>query len=169
MDFSEQNHRRENEMILCTECYIQKDNKTLMMHRVKKENDVNKDKWIGLGGKFEGNESPEECLLREVKEEAGVTLTDYKLMGVITFATVSELEEDYYIFLYTANTYEGEIGQCDEGELEWIDNDKITSLNLWKGDKLFWGWIFEGKPFFSAKFIYDGDKLISHDVHFYLQ
>lgn len=154
-------------MILCTECYIQKDNKTLMLHRTKKEKDINKGKWIGLGGKFEHNESPEECLLREVREEAGVELTEYKLRGVITFATTNEAEDTFYIFLYTASAYNGSIKKCDEGDLAWIENDAITSLNLWEGDRFFWKWLFESKPFFSAKFLYDADKLITHEVQFY--
>jgi len=139
-----------------------------MLLRNKKENDINKNKYIGLGGKFEPGESPEECLVREVKEEAGVTLNEYKLRGIVTFSTTDgDPKNMFYIFIYTASSYTGEIGSCDEGELHWIDNDKILSLNLWEGDRLFWRWILEDKPFFSAKFVYDGDTLVNNEVVFY--
>ncbi len=154
-------------MLLCTECYIQKESKTLMLYRNKKEKDINKNKWIGLGGKFEPGESPEECLVREIKEEAGVTLTGYRLRGMITFVTMDEESEPIYIFIYTADSYEGTIGSCDEGELQWIDTDKIEELELWEGDRLFWPWIKSEKGFFSAKFVYRGDKLIEHQVEFH--
>ena len=155
-------------MTLCTECYIQKDGKTLMLHRTKKKNDINEGKWIGLGGKFEPFESPEECLLREVYEEAGVTLTEFKLRGVVTFSTVEkDPTNSFCIFIFTASNYTGEIGECNEGELSWIDNDKILDLNLWEGDRLFWSWLLEDKPFFSANFVYDKDKLVKNDVIFY--
>ena len=155
-------------MILATECYIQKDGKTLMLHRNKKENDINKNKWIGLGGKFEAGESPKECVVREVKEEAGVTLTEFKLRGLVTFNTTSGNPHHlYYIFIYTASEYEGEIGHCDEGELKWIDNDKILDLELWQGDRLFWGWLLSDAGFFSANFVYDGDDLVKSDVIFH--
>jgi len=155
-------------MFLCAECYIQKDNKTLMLYRNKKENDINKNKWIGLGGKFEPGESPEECLIREVKEEAGVELTKFKLRGFITFNDITKsLDNLYYIFIYTASEYTGEIGPCNEGELKWIDNDKILDLELWEGDRIFWGWLLNDNRFFSASFIYELDKLIKNDVIFY--
>jgi len=155
-------------MVLCSDCYIQKDGKTLMLHRNKKKNDINEGKWIGLGGKFEPGESPEECLVREVKEEAGVTLTEFKLRGIVTFSTVDNDPKNlFYIFIYTASDYLGEIGACDEGELHWIDDNKILDLNLWAGDRLFWNWILEDKPFFSARFVYDGDVLVRDDVVFY--
>ena len=155
-------------MVLCSDCYIQKDGKTLMLLRNKKKNDINENKWIGLGGKFEQGESPEECLVREVKEESGVTLTEFKLRGIVTFSTLDgDPNNLFYIFIYTASDYIGEIGACDEGELHWIDNDKILDLNLWSGDRLFWSWILEDRPFFSAKFVYDGDELVRDDVVFY--
>ena len=154
-------------MILCTECYIQKDGKTLMLHRNKKDNDINQGKWIGLGGKFESGESPKECLLREVKEEAGVTLLDFDLRGVITFITSDKEVEPMYIFIFTASEYSGEIGQCKEGTLKWIDTDKIFDLNLWEGDRLFWEWMLTDKGFFMAKFVYHQDKLVEHEVNFY--
>ena len=154
-------------MTLCTECYIQKENKTLMLYRNKKKDDINQGKWIGLGGKFELGESPEECLLREVKEEVGVSLTDFTLRGILTFQIVEQADEPIYIFIYTASDYEGEIKECSEGTLEWIDNDKILKLNLWEGDRLFWGWLLENKGLFSANFKYSQDKLIDYKVNFY--
>lgn len=138
-----------------------------MLYRNKKEKDINKGKWIGLGGKFESGESPEECLLREIREEAGVTLTEYRLRGIITFVTSGGECEPIYLFLYIASAFDGEIQSCDEGELKWIDDDKIQELNLWEGDRLFWKWIDEGRGFFSAGFHYDGDELVKHDVTFY--
>lgn len=160
-------------MILCTECYIQRgdseDGQTLMLHRNKKSNDINQDKWIGLGGKFEAGESPEQCLIREVREEAGVTLTDYTLRGLITFATTETLEEPLYIFVYTACEYEGDLklDSCTEGTLHWVDTNEVSNLNLWEGDRLFWSWMLEEKPFFSARFVYEKEKLVEHDVCFH--
>jgi len=154
-------------MILCTECYIQKDNKTLMLYRNKKKDDINQGKWIGLGGKFDAGESPEECLMREVKEETGVLITEYQLRGILTFQVIDTLSEPMYIFVYTASAYEGEVGECDEGTLEWIDTEKILELELWEGDRLFWGWMSEEKGFFSANFKYMQDKLVDYQVSFY--
>ena len=153
--------------MLCTECYIQKDGKTLMLYRNKKKKDINKNKWIGLGGKFEPGESPEECLLREVKEEAGVMLTNYRLRGIVTFVMVDDESEPIYMFIYTADSYEGVVGTCDEGELQWVDTDKIEELELWEGDRLFWPWLKEEAGFFSAKFVYKGDTLMEHQVEFH--
>jgi 8-oxo-dGTP diphosphatase len=138
-----------------------------MLYRNKKKDDINQGKWIGLGGKFEVGESPEECLVREVREEAGVTVTDYSLRGILTFQLTDKPTEPLYIFIYTVSDYEGEIGECDEGTLEWIDNDKILDLDLWEGDRLFWGWLLEDKGLFSANFKYYKDKLIDHKVVFY--
>jgi len=154
-------------MFLCTECYIQKDGKTLMLLRNKKENDINKNKWIGLGGKFEPGESPESCLMREVKEEAGVEPSKFKFRGFVTFNDLNDPANLYYIFIYTASEYIGEIAACDEGELHWIDNDKILDLDMWEGDRLFWKWILEEAGLFSASFIYEGEKLKNSDVMFY--
>ena len=154
-------------MTLCTECYIQQNGKTLMLYRNKKGNDINKNKWIGLGGKFEYGESPEDCLIREVREEAGVTLTEYRMRGVVTFVMADNTSEPLYLFIYTASKYSGEIGDCDEGSLQWIDNDKILDLELWDGDKLFWEWMLKGDKFFSASFTYNGNSLIKHQVAFY--
>ena len=150
-------------MKLTTLCYIEKDNKYLMLHRVKKENDCNKDKWIGVGGKFEEGESPEECLLREVKEETGLTLTSYRFRGIVTF--VSDEWEGEYMHLFTADEYEGELPtknmeNCSEGTLEWVPKNEIGSLNLWEGDKVFLGLLNEREEFFSLKLRYGGEKLV---------
>lgn len=145
-------------MKLTTLCYIEKDGKYLMMHRVKKEKDLNHDKWVGVGGKFERGESPEECLLREVKEETGLELKRYLLRGVITF--ISDEWGEEYMFLYTSDEYEGEMHQCDEGELVWIDKSEIENLRLWEGDKLFFRLLDETKEFFSMKLRYEGEELV---------
>jgi len=141
-----------------TLCYIEKDDSYLMLHRVKKENDLNKDKWIGVGGKLEENESPDECLVREVKEETGLTLTDYKLRGIITF--VSDLYEGEYMFLYTATGYSGDLIDCDEGELKWVKKSDVLGLPTWEGDHLFLEKIYEDSEFFTMKLVYEGDKLV---------
>ncbi|MBQ2116810.1 MAG: 8-oxo-dGTP diphosphatase [Lachnospiraceae bacterium] len=140
-----------------TLCYIEKDNKYLMLLRNKKKIDINKDKWIGVGGKFEADESPEECLLREVKEETGLTLTEYKMRGIITF--ISDEWETEYMYLYTAGKFEGNIMECDEGELKWIPKDELFDLNLWEGDKVFLKMLIENSPFFSMKLVYTGNTL----------
>ncbi len=140
---------------LTTLCYIERDNQYLMLHRIAKKADVNKDKWIGVGGHFEENESPEECLLREVKEETGLTLTSYRFRGIVTFCFEGYPAE--YMCLYTADGFQGKLTDCDEGKLEWVDKDKIESLNLWKGDLLFFELLRKEAPFFSMKLCYDKD------------
>ena len=146
-------------MINTTLCYIEHGDEYLMLHRVKKENDINRDKWIGLGGKFEKDESPEECLLREVYEESGLRLTSGRYRGIVTFVnTVCPTE---YMHLFTADEFEGEIGACDEGELEWIKKSELMKLTLWEGDKIFLRLLDENAPFFSLKLSYDGDELRS--------
>lgn len=144
-------------MILTTLCYIEKDDSYLMLHRVKKEVDVNKGKWIGVGGKFEKDESPDECLLREVKEETGLTLLSYRMRGILTFQSVGW--ESEYIFLYTADRYEGDLKECNEGTLKWIPKAEIPNLNLWEGDRIFLKYLQEERPFFSMKLSYDKDIL----------
>ena len=145
-------------MRLTTLCYIEKDGAYLMLHRTKKENDENHDKWIGVGGKFEDGESPEECVLREVKEETGLLLTDYQFRGIVTF--VSDQWETEYMHLFTASGYEGEIGTCDEGTLEWVKKSDILQLNLWEGDRLFLDRLNESRDFFSLKVQYQGEHLV---------
>lgn len=142
---------------LTTLCYIERDDAYLMMHRVKKERDINKDKWIGVGGHFEEGESPEECLLREVMEETGLTLTDYRLRGVITFMTDTYPVE--YMFLYTAEGFTGVMHACDEGELEWVPKAKVEQLPIWEGDRIFFRLLKERRDFFSLKLRYEGDIL----------
>lgn len=130
-----------------------------MLHRVKKKNDVNRDKWIGVGGKFEDGESPEDCLLREVREETGLTLTRFRFRGVVTF--VAEGYETEYMHLYTANGYTGTLSDCDEGNLEWVPKNKVSGLPIWEGDKLFFRLIeAPDSPFFSLKLVYKGDALV---------
>lgn len=144
---------------LSTLCYIEKDDKYLMLHRTVKKNDVNKDKWIGVGGHFEQDESPEECLLREVKEETGYTLTSYRYRGLVTFVSGNGVTE--YMSLFTADGFEGEPIPCDEGELEWVAKKDIGKLNLWEGDKIFFRLLKDEEPFFSLKLVYDGcDQLV---------
>ena len=142
---------------LTTLCYIEKDDCYLMLHRIKKENDINKDKWIGIGGHFEDRESPEECLLREVKEETGLTLTSYGFRGIVTFVTETGLFE--YMCLYTADGFEGELLDCDEGTLEWVPKNQLKELNLWQGDYIFLRLLEEREDFFSLKLVYEGDVL----------
>ena len=143
-----------------TLCHIEKDGKYLMLHRVKKENDLNHDKWVGIGGKFEDKESPEQCNRREVLEETGLTLLKSNYRGIVTF--VSDKWETEYMHIFTSNLFEGEICECDEGTLEWVDKKELLSLPLWVGDKIFLKLIDdESYPFFSLRLEYMGDQLIS--------
>ena len=135
-------------MLFTTLCYIEKDGCYLMLHRVKKEHDLNKDKWIGVGGKFEEKESPEDCLLREVWEETGLTLTSFRLRGIVE-----------HMYLFTADKYEGEIGPCPEGTLEWVSKKELDRLNLWEGDRIFFDLLARDAPFFTLKVAYEGDRL----------
>ena len=145
---------------LSTLCYIEKDGQYLMLHRTVKKNDVNKDKWIGVGGHFEQGESPEECLLREVKEETGYTLTSWKYRGLVTFVYGEDIVE--YMSLYTADGFEGEPIECDEGQLEWVDKSKISQLELWEGDKIFFRLLDEGREFFSLKLVYNTSDVLEY-------
>jgi 8-oxo-dGTP diphosphatase len=130
-----------------------------MLHRISKKNDVNKDKWIGVGGHFEADESPEECVIREVKEETGYTLTSYRFRGLVTFISGTGITE--YMSLFTADGFEGTPIECDEGVLEWVSKDEVLNLNIWEGDKVFFKLLNEQKEFFSLKLVYDGnDNLI---------
>jgi 8-oxo-dGTP diphosphatase len=145
-------------MIQSTLCYIENDRgEYLMLHRVKKENDANHDKWIGIGGKFEDGESPEECVLRETREETGLTLTDYRYRGLVTF--VSDRWETEYMHLFTATGYTGAIHECDEGLLEWIGKAELLALPQWEGDRIFLRLLDQDVPFFSLKLRYEGEKL----------
>ena len=144
-------------MLNSTLCYIEQEGRVLLLHRVKKENDANRDKWIGLGGKFQENESPEECVLREVREESGLTLTSLRYRGIVTF--VSDRWETELMHLFTSDAFTGELAACDEGNLEWIEKKKILSLPLWEGDKIFLKLLNEGGPFFSLKLTYEGERL----------
>ena len=138
---------------LTTLCYIEKANQYLMLHRTKKEHDMNHDKWIGVGGKFEYGESPEECLLREVKEETGYTLTSWKYRGIITFIYGEDTVE--YMSLYTADGFTGEPVECNEGDLIWVDKEKVLQLNIWEGDRIFLRLLNEKSDFFSLKLVYN--------------
>ena len=147
-------------MLNTTLCYISRGSEYLMLHRVKKKNDVNHDKWIGVGGKFEPDESPDECLLREAREETGLTLTSWRCRGIVTF--VNTQCESEYMHLFTAGGFEGEVKTCDEGELEWIDRRRLYELTLWEGDRIFLRLLEDDNAeFFLLKLSYDGDKLIS--------
>lgn len=141
-----------------TLCYLLQGDSVLLLHRVKKENDLNHDKWIGIGGKFEENESPEECLVREAWEETGLTLTGYQYRGIVTF--VSDRWEGEYMHLYTATEWTGTIKECDEGVLEWVSLEKMKELPQWEGDRIFLRLLEEGAPFFSLKLCYEGDCLV---------
>lgn len=143
-------------MLQTTLCYYERDGKTLMLHRVKKKNDVNHDKWIGIGGKFEPGESPEECMLREFREETGLALTSFRYRGLVTFASQDWCE---YMHLFTATQAEGELRPCDEGELCWVGTDELTRLPIWEGDKVFLRLLRERNTFFSLKLVYEGERL----------
>lgn len=147
-------------MLNCTLCYIENpQGEYLMLHRVKKKNDLNHDKWIGVGGKFLDKESPEDCVLRETLEETGLTLTDYRYRGIVTF--VSNQAETEYMHLFTATGWEGRLTECNEGNLEWVPKDKVLELPIWEGDKLFLRLIHDSDtPFFSMKLCYEGDTLV---------
>lgn len=142
-----------------TLCYVEQDGKYLMLLRNKKKQDENAGKWIGVGGKFEEGESPQDCLLREVQEETGLRLTQYRFRGIVTF--VSDRYETEYMHLFTAHGFEGELIPCDEGELRWVEKDEVLSLPLWEGDREFLRLLREEAPFFSLKLVYQGDKLVS--------
>ena len=152
-------------MIFSTLCYIEKDGKYLMLHRTKKNDDINKDKWLGVGGKFEKDESPEECMLREVKEETGLMLKSYKLRCIVTY--VSTTWETEYMYVFTSRDFTGNLIECNEGDLEWVNKKDVLRLNSWEGDKIFVEKIQEDDTFFTVKFEYDGEKLIRYDLREY--
>lgn len=152
-------------MILTTICYLKKDHKTLLLHRIKKENDINEGKWIGIGGKIEKGESPIDCIKREVFEESGYILNKINYVGFITFPNIYH-GEDEGMFLFTSDDFSGEMIQdCHEGNLKWIDDTKIKELPMWEGDRYFFEW-FDKKNKILAKFSYENDKLIEKDIFY---
>ncbi len=145
---------------LSTLCYIEQDGQYLMLHRTKKEHDVNKEKWIGIGGHFEDRESPEECLLREVREETGYTLTSWQFRGLVTFVYGEDVTE--YMSLFSADGFTGTPIDCNEGDLAWVPKEEVMNLNIWEGDRIFLRLLSEDAPFFSLKLVYDEeDNLLS--------
>ena len=145
-------------MINSTLCYVLRGDQVLMLHRVKKKNDINHDKWIGIGGKFEKDESPDECLLREAKEETGLTLTDWRCRGVVTF--LSNEAEGEFMYLFTADGFEGELTECPEGDLQWVSREFLDALPKWEGDQIFLDLLWQDAPFFLLKLRYRGEKLV---------
>ncbi|MGI5888852.1 MAG: NUDIX hydrolase [Oscillospiraceae bacterium] len=148
-----------------TLCYLERDGRVLMLHRVLKKNDMNEGKWVGVGGKFEYGESPEECLVREVREETGYALDSFRLRGIVTFSNTKY--EPEYIYLYTSSSFSGSQKECSEGILKWIPRGDILGLNLWEGDRIFLRLLEENSPLFSLKLEYDGDKLTGSSVYTY--
>ncbi len=146
------------DMLNTTLCYVTRGDEVLMLHRVKKQNDINKDKWIGIGGKFEGEESPDECLLREAREETGLTLTSWRCRGVITFLNEGNFGE--YMYLFTADGFEGELTECNEGELQWVKRDFLDALPKWEGDQIFLDLLWQDAPFFLLKLRYRDNHLL---------
>ena len=140
-----------------TLCYLERDGKYLMLHRIKKEHDANRDKWIGVGGHFEDGESPEDCVRREVQEETGLTLTCFSYRGIVTF--VSDRWETEYMHLFTADGFSGTLKECDEGALEWTRKDALLNLPMWEGDRIFLKLIENPRAFFSLKLKYEGETL----------
>lgn len=152
-------------MKLATLCYVRKDGKTLMVHRNKKANDMHQGKWNGLGGKLEPGETPEECCIRELYEETGLIVRNPQLKGLITFPGFSN-DEDWYTFLFVITDFDGQLIDSPEGELEWVEDDRLLELNLWEGDRIFIPWL-EQPGFFSAKFVYKDNIFINHEETFY--
>jgi len=153
-------------MKLATLCYVERDNKYLMLHRIKKENDMHKGLWVGLGGKFEAGESPEDCVIREVYEECGLKIQSPRLRGVMTFPNDFN-NEDWYVFLFTATEFSGEVKPCNEGELSWIDKCKLDDIPMHEGDRHFTKWMQEDSGVFSAKFIYENGALKDYRFSLY--
>jgi 8-oxo-dGTP diphosphatase len=152
-------------MKLATLCYVRKDGKTLMVHRIKKANDMHQGKWNGLGGKLEPGESPEECCIRELYEETGLRVQNPQFKGMITFPAFAK-EEDWYTFLFVITEFTGELIDSPEGTLKWVDDKRLLELNLWEGDRVFLPWL--DKPgFFSAKFVYKDYQFVNYEVVFY--
>jgi 8-oxo-dGTP diphosphatase len=152
-------------MKLATLCYVRKEEKTLMLHRVKRENDIHQNKWNGLGGKFQPGETPEACVIREVEEESGLLIKNPKIKGFLTFPEF-RAGEDWYVFVFLANEFSGKLIDSAEGNLQWIENDQLLKLNLWEGDQYFLKWL-EEEVFFSARFYYKNGNLLDHDLVIY--
>lgn len=152
-------------MKLATLCYVRKDDHTLMVHRVKKQNDMHRGKWNGLGGKLEPGESPEECAIREIAEESGLQVSHVVLKGILTFPAFDEIE-DWYCFVFVARQFTGELIESSEGTLRWVPDEDLLQLNLWEGDLIFLPWL-NMPGIFSAKFVYEKKKLVGHSVVFY--
>jgi 8-oxo-dGTP diphosphatase len=150
--------------VAATLCYVRSAGKTLMMHRNKKEGDVHRGKWNGLGGKLDAGESPEECVIRELREESGLTIIEPRLRGVLTFPAFKP-GEDWLVFLYTATKFKGTVGACAEGDLEWVPDERLAELPLWEGDRIFLPWL-DQERFFSGKFTYVDGRLVSHAASF---
>ncbi len=151
--------------ILATLCYIKDGSRTLMLHRVKRKNDIHEGKWNGLGGKFEAGESPEACVTREIKEECGLTIRNPELRGFLTFPEFAR-GDDWYVFVFVARDFDGELTETEEGHLEWIDDDRLLDLNLWGGDRYFLEHLESGR-FFSGTFTYRGGELVDHELVLY--
>ena len=146
-------------MINSTLCYVLRGNDVLMLHRIKKKNDVNQDKWIGISGKFEADEPPDECLLRVAKEETGLPLKNWRCRGIVTFLTNGPWDGEY-MYLFTADDFEGELTDCNEGELRWVSREFLNDLPMWEGDQIVLDLLWQDAPFFLLKLRYDGDKLV---------
>jgi 8-oxo-dGTP diphosphatase len=151
-------------MLLATLCYVKREGCTLMVHRNKKANDIHEGKWNGLGGKFEAGETPEECVIREVYEESGLTIRNPRLCGLLMFPQFKG--NDWYVFVFTAAEFGGELIDSPEGRLAWIPDEKLLTLQLWQSDQVFMPWITSGE-FFSAKFAYTGDEMTGYTVTFH--
>jgi 8-oxo-dGTP diphosphatase len=151
-------------MILATLCYLKHDGHTLMIHRVKRANDIHAGKWNGLGGKLEPGESPEECIIREVREESGLEIFHPKMCGLLMFPEFKG--NDWYVFVFTATEFSGELHENEEGFLQWIPDAELETLPLWPSDHIFFQWMREDR-FFSAKFVYEGEEMLGHEVAFY--
>ena len=152
-------------MKLATLCYVRKDGRTLMVHRIKKANDIHQGKWNGLGGKLEAGETPEECARREILEESGLRVINLKMKGFLTFPQFAR-DEDWYAFVFVVNEFEGELIDSPEGQLEWIEDGRLLELELWEGDRYFLEWL-DRPGFFSGKFIYKEGRYIEHEVTFH--
>jgi 8-oxo-dGTP diphosphatase len=152
-------------MILATLCYLKQNGRTLMIHRVKKDRDIHLGKWNGLGGKREQGETPEECVIREVLEESGLLIKNPRMQGFITFPLFDGVQ-DWNVFVFTAEEFQGEMRECGEGHLKWVPDDDLLNLNLWEGDRIFLPWL-KRREFFSARFVYEKGRLKDHNVTFY--